>query len=74
VDWTVHSAVRRGNDSNRLGLSCVGTHITATVNGVNVASLEDEQLDSGVLAFSAGAVDANAPIEGWFDNLEVLTP
>ncbi len=64
------SAIRRGNATNRIELSCVADTISASINGTQVASVRDSAHKEGAfgLALSARTRTADAR----FDNL-VLT-
>jgi hypothetical protein len=72
--WEASPAIRRGHETNRLELSCIGPAMSATINGVPVHTTEDHTLSGGQLALSAGAtLDANSTtVEARFDNLVVL--
>jgi dienelactone hydrolase len=47
-------AIRRGNETNRLELTCRGTVIEASVNGVMVASVSTGAFNAGEVWFGAG--------------------
>lgn len=66
-----HAAIRRGSAWNRLELSCSGSTISATINGVQVASIEDATHREGRLTLGVGTVGA-ATAEARFDNLAVV--
>lgn len=53
-------SIRRGNASNRFQLSCSGATISATANGVLIASLEDD----GAVAFGGAALGCLALLPG----------
>ena len=65
------AAIRRGNESNRLELTCAGSTITASVNGTVVATAQDTTYRSGPLVFGVGARADNLTSEARFDNLVV---
>ena len=70
VPFQSSEAVRRGNASNHLELTCVGSTIIARINGTEVASAQDGTYDSGYVAVVVDR-DEGIPLEGRFDNLVV---
>ena len=70
VPFQFSEAVRRGNASNHLELTCVGSSIIARINGTEVASALDRTYDSGYVAVVLGR-DQAIPAEARFDNLIV---
>ena len=75
ADWRVSSAIKEWSQTNRLELSCVGNMITARLNGVPVASVQDGTYREGALWIGAGAFrDARELISARFDNLLVTRP
>jgi len=75
VDWQASSAIQRGNAKNTLGLTCSGPTIAGSVNGTQVASVQDTTLTSGQLFIGASAfTDAHVNVDGRFDNLVVSAP
>jgi hypothetical protein len=64
------AAVRRGNGSNHLELTCVGSTLTARINGTEVASAQDGTYDRGYVAVVVSR-DESIPLEARFDNLIV---
>jgi hypothetical protein len=60
----------RGNASNHLELTCIGSTITARINGTEVASASDRTYVSGYVAVVIGR-DDGIPAEARFDNLVV---
>jgi outer membrane protein assembly factor BamD (BamD/ComL family) len=72
--WEASTALKRGNQPNRLELSCSGTTIAARVNGTPVASVEDSGYQRGrfwIGAGEIGGVAVSGPTEARFDNLVV---
>ena len=70
------AAFTSGTAWNRIALSCVGSTITVTINGVRVAGVEDTTYRSGYLALITN-VFAGAPTTTYeihFDNLDVSVP
>jgi S1-C subfamily serine protease len=63
-------AIRRGNATNHLELSCVGDNISVSINGSQVASVRDSALKEGAFGFGLSA--RNLTADALFDNL-VLT-
>jgi hypothetical protein len=70
VPFQYSAAIRRGNASNHLELTCVGPTIVARINGTEVASMVDRTYDSGYVAVVVGR-DEDIPVEARFDNLLV---
>jgi len=70
VAFQSSAAIRRGNASNHLELTCVGSSIIARINGTEVASAMDRSYDSGFVAVVVGR-DGDIPVEARFDNLIV---
>jgi hypothetical protein len=71
--WQTSPVIRRGNESNRLELSCVRDVIAASVNGTRVFSVQDGTYREGS-AFLFVGVPAGAQLgaEVRFDNLTVV--
>ena len=66
------TVVHRGHETNRLELTCVDRTISASVNGVPVASVQDGAYRTGHLWLGAGVLDARLlPVEARFRNLIV---
>jgi len=59
--------------SNEIHAVCAGSTLTLYVNGQQLASVSDAQLDSGDIGFIVSAYE-QAPIEIRFDNLFVQEP
>lgn len=74
VPYRASPAVNAGNDTNRLELSCEGASITARINGMEVASVEDGTYSEGRIQILLGAFSATATPEGRFGNLVVFRP
>jgi hypothetical protein len=70
VPFQSSEAVRRGNASNHLELTCVGSTLSARINGTEVASAQDGTYDSGYVAVVVSR-DEGTPLEARFDNLIV---
>ena len=70
VPFQFSEAVRRGNASNHLELTCVGSAIIARINGTEVASAQDGTYGSGYVAVVVER-DEGIPLEARFDNLIV---
>jgi tRNA A-37 threonylcarbamoyl transferase component Bud32 len=65
-------AVRRGNATNRLELTCAGGTITAALNGVTLATVEDGTHAAGFLWLQGNAFgNTPATAEARFDHLLV---
>jgi hypothetical protein len=75
VDWKVSPAVRDWSQTNRLELRCAGTTIAASINGVQVAAVQDGTYREGRLWIGAGVFrDTRTLITARFDNLLVTRP
>ncbi len=73
ADWRESPAIRRGNQTNRLELSCAGRTIAASINGTLVASVDDGTYRQGKLWLSAGSFpDSHTQADARFDNLVVI--
>jgi hypothetical protein len=70
VTWQQSSAVHLGSAPNRLEIRCTGTTITALINDVEVASVEDATYAWGLPAFGAAPSDG-ATVDGRFANFLV---
>ena len=65
-------AIRRGHGVNRIGLSCVGGEITATVNGSPLKTVSDATYTSGSVWFGVGAyTNRNVTSDARFHNLVI---
>jgi len=73
VDWTSSDAINQGDASNHLTASCIGDHLTFTVNGTQVADTHDSTYTSGDIALAAGSMESTGT-EVQFDNLVVTAP
>lgn len=65
----VSEAIRPPSEPNHVELSCAGTTIAATINGVPVASVEDSGYASGSMLILLGTSSGTADVR--FDNLVV---
>ena len=71
------NALLPDNQSNHLELSCLGNAITASINGSQVASVEDRTYAQGQAGILAGTFTTTAPatlFDVRFDNLAVSVP
>lgn len=67
------SAIRPGNASNRLEITCSDTTITAAINGTIVATAQDSTYRAGSLTIGVGARGEPVLVtEARFDNLVVI--
>ncbi len=71
MPWTPAGAIRGGNETNRVELTCAGETLRARINGVQMAEVQDSALQDGSLAISAGVLDRRLLSDGRFDNLMV---
>jgi hypothetical protein len=54
VPWTRSTAIRAGGSPNELVVRAVGTQLSFTVNGVELANLQDDTLQSGSIGLFVG--------------------
>jgi hypothetical protein len=71
VDWRTAAAIGPGETTNRIELSCVGSTISVTINGVELASVQDSTYLQGSAWVGIGG-PPGMTVEGHFDNLEVI--
>ena len=64
-------AIQFGGGSNHLELTCVGSTLTARINGMTVATVTDSTYASGRSALGVSSV-SNRPTAAYFDNLQVI--
>jgi hypothetical protein len=69
VDWRASNAVRPATERNLLELACVGSTITATINGELVATTQDSTYASGRMEL--GVFAPSLTIDARWDNLYV---
>lgn len=69
ADWQPSPAIHSGHETNRVELTCVGTTISASINGTIVASVEDDTFQTGAHYLQAGGPGLTA--QARFDNLRV---
>lgn len=66
------TAIERGNSTNRIELSCAGGTLTITINGRQVAQVQDNTFLSGTLSIGASSeIGIRSVTEVRFDNLVV---
>ncbi|MFN8521956.1 MAG: hypothetical protein U0821_02505 [Chloroflexota bacterium] len=66
------AAIKPGNETNRLELTCAGDRITAYANGEELGSFQDGTFRAGLMWFGVGNVtDGPLPVQGNFDNVTV---
>lgn len=71
----ISPAVNSGGDWNRLQISCIGSHISASINGQEIISVEDATYTEGQLAIGIFGPSAARPRgEMRLDNLIVYGP
>ena len=72
TSWQQSPAIKRGEQTNRLELSCAGSTISASANGELLATVQDSTYPDGFIWFGVGSEDsANVVVEGRFDNLVI---
>lgn len=68
-------AIQRDNAWNHIELSCIGSRISARVNGQEVASVDDGTYHRGLWnVLLGGPANGTPPAEARFDNLVVFGP
>jgi hypothetical protein len=72
-DWAPSGAIHTGKATNVLEISCRGTEMTFSVNGVQVAQVKDQSYLQGDIALYAGTF-FEPDVEVYFDNLSVGAP
>jgi len=73
VPWTATSAIRQGESSNHLAVTCQTNRLAMSVNGELVAEVFDETLSEGEVAMIAGTFDEPGVVIA-FDNLQISNP
>ncbi len=68
------AAIKRGTASNHIELRCVGSTITLTVNGVQVAQVQDTTYPDAGLWWVQPATTAGSSMETHFDNFSLREP
>lgn len=63
------AAIRRGTAVNRLQITCAGDTISASINGLEVASVQDATYPAGRMWFGTGTTGALGDLR--FDNLVI---
>jgi serine/threonine-protein kinase len=73
VSWRPSTAIRSGNAPNHLELICQGSTITVSINGTQVAQVQDGRYREGRLLLGTGIVaPRQGQAEARFDNVVVL--
>jgi hypothetical protein len=70
VEWTESNHIRQGNAQNRLGLTCLGSKISLSVNNQLLAETSDSMFSSGDIGFTATSYEVEGT-EVQFDNVTV---
>jgi S1-C subfamily serine protease len=71
--WTATSAIRQGESSNHLAVTCQGNRLALSVNGDLVAEAFDDTFSEGEVAMIAGTFGEPGVVVA-FDNLQVSAP
>jgi hypothetical protein len=72
IPFTAAPSMQRGNRQNRVELTCAGASISASINGIVVATVADTTFKEGRVGLVVGTLPSNnVPIEGRFDNLVI---
>lgn len=72
-DASPAGVIKSGDATNRMAADCIGDTLTLWTNGQQLASIEDEDFESGWIGLIAGTRDEPG-IVALFDNLIVLKP
>jgi hypothetical protein len=73
VSWQETLAINPGDQTNHVELTCAGNTISASINGVEVASVEDATYRAGAMLIGVGVLNAaDVTAEARFDNLQVV--
>jgi hypothetical protein len=73
VEWTESSAIKQGNQTNRLKVVAVGSSLKYYVNDQMLGEVQDSRFTTGTLGFFAGSVD-EGNVQIAFNNLRVSEP
>jgi hypothetical protein len=74
VDWTSFPAIKPGNETNTVQLTCLGNVITVFINGEFANTLTNGDLPSGNPLIGVGTVGSVVePAEARFNNLKVTS-
>jgi hypothetical protein len=73
VDWAESDAIQQGNATNRILAVCDGPTLSLFVNGIHLATVEDETFSGGDIALTATSYE-DAATKIAFDNLIVYGP
>ncbi len=65
--------IKGGNTSNHIQVKCIGTQLILTVNGTELANVQDSDIASGTTGLIAGTYD-EGNISVLFDNFVVTKP
>ncbi|MGE3910367.1 MAG: hypothetical protein AB7K36_13495 [Chloroflexota bacterium] len=72
VPWSSGASIKRDSAVNRIELTCAGSTIVVSVNGSEIASVEDSTYSTGRFMFGSGVfTDNSGPADGRFDDLVV---
>ncbi len=72
-DWAMSEAIHQGNATNKLEIQCQGSQMTFWVNGVQLATVQDDKYSRGDIGLYAGSF-FEPGVEIRFDNLLVEIP
>lgn len=73
VDWTESSAIKQGQQTNRLKVAAVGNSIKYYVNDQLLGESQDDRFTTGTVGFFTGSVDEGG-VHISFDNLKISEP
>jgi hypothetical protein len=63
VPWTRTSAVRPGGSPNELTVRATGNHFVFTVNSIQIADVDDDELDAGSVGVFVGGDDNEVALD-----------
>lgn len=73
AEWAESSAIKQGNQTNRLKVVAVGPSMKYYVNDQMLGEIQDSRFTQGTVGFFAGSVD-EGNVQIAFDNLRVSEP
>jgi hypothetical protein len=73
VDWTESPAIEGAGEWDLLRVEAIGSQLSFLVNGEPLATVEDDEFNSGAVALFAGSYD-DPGVHAAFDNLKVYVP
>ena len=72
-DWLQSDAINLGASTNQIEIVAQGSHLTISVNGEQVVTVDDNAYRSGAIGLDAGSFNEPGVVIG-FDNLSIREP